>query len=275
MSKRIWICGNGPSLKHVDLDLLKDEEVWVLNLFNLRQKDDPEHGIVGTSIQPAKWWWMDNPWDYRQWDILANLVKNEKSLHVRHNIVCTAIDELGLLTPDEMHPEMTAVLHDVSKEWENTGIEWTTQNVGFPKWQLLKNDLKWLEPCRGDFPNVYPHLVWRFTNSIAVLLQAAALEDADEVFMVGCDAGIGKLGKGKDFEDSHFHPDYYTPDIGDDKFERWMGDGGAKLVNESIRVCHVFAKIAYDELGIKGYNANPDNMGALEIWPRVDYREVI
>lgn len=253
--KRLWILGNGPTLQKVDMNLLGGEEVWVLNRFHLLQEVNPHY------VEPTRWWWMDNPFDRQQWAELGELINTGKPMFVRHDLVANALSQGLVKVP--FNSNLTAVLHDSGKQWENSSIDYYRQNgLGFPRWELKPNDHKWLSPCRGDFPNVYPHLVWRFLNSIAVLLQAAALDGYKEIYLMGCDGGF------KNMQDAHFHPNYYPED-----YKLYSGIGEAE--NESIRVTHVFARELYGRMGIECFNANPDGLGEIEVWPRTDYREVI
>lgn len=91
-------------------------------------------------------------------------------------------------------------------------------------------------------------------SGIGPAMQVAVLEGATEIYLLGCD-----LGYGNDVGQDHFSPQY---SLNKKKLGAWDV--------ENVNYCHVVAKRSSP---IPIYNATIG--GQLEVYPRVDMREVL
>jgi len=227
--KRVWILGNGPSLKETPLHLLKDEVTIGVNRVQLI--------FPHTTWRPTYFVMTDawyNPFVYD--DCVQAAVKE-----------VTAVMETGAyaflgpvfwdaLAQTEYGGRMQGVLPICSE------VIWHVGDRSVPK--------KWhtREYCS-------------FGGSVSCALQVVnrekIFEQCEEIYLLGCDLGYS------DTEPSHFNADYYDFLTDPDYLT-------AKTLNADKTRAHEIAKRSSR---IQIFNATIG--GELEVYPRVDMREIL
>jgi hypothetical protein len=110
-------------------------------------------------------------------------------------------------------------------------------------------------------------------SSMLTVMQIAVYMGFNPIYLIGCDCKWVAFDYEEDKDPNHFIDSYWskmllhntqpievTPEL------------AARFSSDSIG-CHAIAKEACDKIGVDVYNATAG--GDLEIYPRVDYREVV
>src|SRR3972149_33167 len=163
--KRIFIIGNGPSLREHDLDSLVGEETGALNRIPL---------IYGTTNwRPTRWWWTDHPqvsWQLR--DIFEG-VRREANCWIRSDIC-----------------EM------LTGEYRPFGAEWSFYDslpASVHSWAYCNQHLA-SRVSEPNWPKVYhwppDGSLCKVGTGASVMIAKAILEGYDRIYLLGCDAGF-------------------------------------------------------------------------------------
>ncbi|MCB2179452.1 hypothetical protein KQH61_05975 [bacterium] len=224
---RHWIIGNGPSLNDTPLDLLEGEITWAMNRIHYlydRVKWRPTYFfMIDHNSNNPKGYWKDclmahyNTPKYLWRAFRDGLPKS----HPNHEDIPEGIGELPNTTwIDRCEKHHYYMANNITKRAES--------------WHL-------------------PELCTAFTG-LAVMIQLAVLNGADEIYLLGCDVGYSP-----DYTKNFFDPNY-TDDMRD----------RAELDNTNMTWAH---EVARRSSPVPIYNATIG--GSLEVHPRVDLMEVL
>jgi hypothetical protein len=109
-------------------------------------------------------------------------------------------------------------------------------------------------------------------SSMLAVMQIAAYMGFDPIILVGCDAKWASFDYEEDIDPNHFVEDYWGKMSLDGK-EIPVTPEQAKRYTDDAIACHLCAKTACDKIGVKIYNATIG--GDLEVYPRVDFMEIV
>lgn len=245
--ERCFVMGSGPSLNNMDLSLLKDETVFACNgiflLFNRINWRPKYYTCVDTRVL------MD-----RHFDIKTMLYEN---------------------------PEIVSFFPSFVKVHGEGKIMNTREIIGsrdstyyFNEVGHNKNGL----PQSMFSTDAGSHMVMPYTVTIT-MLQLAVYMGFREIYLIGCDTnysipdsvkqsgdkikGVGLHLEGSaDDDPNHFDPTYFG------KGRKYHNPQTHNMIEH-----YKFAKAVTDEIDVSIFNATVGGM--LEVFPRVDYRELL
>lgn len=194
---RIFLVGNGPSLRHFDYDVLIGEEAWGMNRIHMMYEQ--------TSWRPTRWWWSDYP--QHKWQLM------EIFHHVR-----SYPDEPAWLRADIA--SMLTGEHKPTYPRPRPGSEWWDDVEFFDELPAHVTGWRYCQPHNAaagedweeqdDMPHwIEPAHLCKPGTGITAMWQQAVWEGYDPIYLLGVDGGF-EAGKP---EESHMHPDYYDPNV--------------------------------------------------------------
>ena len=108
-------------------------------------------------------------------------------------------------------------------------------------------------------------------GGVSIAIQTAILQGCNPIYLVGCD--LYKYRGPDDVDINHFHPGYCPYKIRKSTGKEMIGPGEWERLNKRLIKVHTMARDSANKMGISVYNATIG--GALEVYPRVDIREVL
>jgi hypothetical protein len=114
------------------------------------------------------------------------------------------------------------------------------------------------------------HGVSKYGSSMTAVLQIAVYMGFNPIYLLGCDGEYVQIDWGGS-DPNHFSEDYDKLQLGKRKIV--MTASMASFCSDAVQRGHEVAKYACDALGVEIYNATVG--GEIEIYPRVDIREVL
>jgi hypothetical protein len=125
-------------------------------------------------------------------------------------------------------------------------------------------------------PSLWSHdiseRVSKFGSSMLTVLQIAVYMGFNPIYLLGCDLGWRPFGWGE-ADPNHFSEDYWGLARVHEEHKVIVSEGLANRYTADARSSHVLAKKVCDPMGVKIYNATKG--GDLEVYPRVDFMEVV
>lgn len=243
--KRIFCLGNGPSLAAVDLDRLKGEDTFGMNLI---------HKIYPTtSWRPTYYMFSDHPqYIYHVEELIENHIRKEDyDVYLRNDvmeIVCGEyIPSYGRASNFIPRSEMPERIH----EWDRCRRH-VAANINSAE--------KPTEFCtrfltEGKF--------CKFGSGMTAILQHTIYWGYKDIILLGCDTDykIDHSGAG---DPNHFSKDYHPAGF-------WNADAVA-IHDATIRYSHGLTAKWAQENGISIRNASGGN---LEAYPRVNLEDIL
>ena len=193
--KRIFLLGSGPSLVDTPMELLKDEDIMVMNKFG-RMNDFHEWGM-----KPKYYFKIDhNTVDRTQVEEISWALENCEHLFLW---------EMFKTGYPEGHPNLETLSEGVGDIPNTTWI---------PKCPLKCRQYYWDNHAKTTEWHL-PELCTAFGGMSTMIQIAATLLDYDEIYVVGCDLGYTPYQ-----EKNHAIPNYTT-----DKRDKSKLDNGNML----------------------------------------------
>ena len=238
---RVFLIGNGPSLNKTDLDLIKDEYSIAMNRISLifdKTEWRPTYYIFCSSN-------CDNPNWGKEWT---------SSIH--------KIIENDNIKPFIYSKYQKTILKDLIKnkyinEKKIKNVEWF-HSVSEKKPDNLGN----IDPI--CFSSDIVKRIDKTGTTMNVALQLANYMGFEEIILLGCDLGFKPDNGLNDTDPNHFSKEY-NADIPEYKIDK---------INNQMRNVHKLARMKIDKK-IKMYNATIIDKTQLDIYPRIDYKELI
>ncbi len=240
---RLFLIGNGPSLRDTNLDLLIGEESWAMNRIHLIYDK--------TDWRPTRWFWADMPQrDYHRVDIGWHINSNLYPCYVRHDVLKQAA---GLWPGFDKYADTEDCVPWVHCK-HHSAVVWGGDKV--PNEWHLTHDLQGFE---SEMPNPYPYLICKFGSGFSALIQMAVLEGYAPIILVGVDGNLKPTVDGVDY--SHFDTAYWT--------DYMVTQEEADRTNLGLWHSHQMAHDYAAENGITILNATPDSQ--FTMWESVEY----
>jgi hypothetical protein len=214
--KRIFLVGNGPSLKDMNLDLLKNEDSIAMNRIELIYDKTiwrPTYYIFCSTNC------IDNRWGDKWSSSVIKASKEEKTTPLIWNRFKNSIEKNG----NGKLPEKTIFLNSFSEN-----------QVGQP----------------GSFSLNAAERIDKSGTSMNVALQLSYFMNYDKVYIIGCDSNwktATNTTQTKEGDINHFHPDYHAH-IPNGEHEFWR-------MNTTHLTASKYFKIAGKEIYNAGYNS--------------------
>lgn len=237
-SSRIFLVGNGPSLRDTDLELMIGEESWASGRIDLI--------YPSTDWRPTRAFWGEWPKglkDYRS--ILAHLdegypywIRGSAAGYLLSDF--TPLDFPGI-KPSDWKFELPIVFPDQVHLYHWCG----TRHAGMFKGEDLQNSI----PTAWHLPELC-----RFGSTMHIMIQQAVLEGYEEIYLIGNDL---EFTAG---HDNHFVFDYQLGDWSEQR---------AEMFNKTHVYAHTMARNYAKSHGVVIRNATVG--GSLEVYPRVEY----
>lgn len=233
---RLFLVGNGPSLKEVDLDRLIGEEAWGMNRIHL--------WYSRMDWRPTRWWWSDHP--QRSWQL------DEIFMHIEQY-------------PDEeawVRRDIGEMLTGSYRPFDGDYPFYDNFPEHVTPWDYcVPHNASGADSDRRPGRNhmIAPRVLCKPGTGIMAMWQQAVWEGYDPIYFLGIDAGF-EAGKS---EESHFHPEYY-----DDRDE--ATDEQAEQLNATIQWQHELIQRWSDENGRSVRTA----CGAIDVHPRIPFNHL-
>ncbi|MBC87218.1 MAG: hypothetical protein CL677_08570 [Bdellovibrionaceae bacterium] len=240
--ERCFILGNGPSLKHMNLERLLGEHIFCVNWFCLHQLYSRFEKINYVICDPHFW----NYGDGFHEELIHEIVKNK---NIQLFLDSSAAQHVRVNNSLESHPK------NLSKN---------SIFLAFNKEMKLWED----SPFHVDFSKP---LSWGYTVVIDFCLPLAFHMGFKEVYLLGCDCDY-KLKVDKDFKDSFFYDIDRIPES-DKRHLRFQRDNkGSQEKNHCWEPSYQKAKDYFELNGRKIFNAGIG--GKLEVFNRIEYESL-
>ena len=242
---RVFLVGNGPSLKDTPLDRLIGEEAWGMNRIHL----------LYDRIQwrPTLWWWTDMPQrPEHEEDIKYHVFDLQEPCMIRRDVVEWKMKDVFTPVPKNVQMWDYCVHHN-SSHYDRNRPEWW--HIGYDKY-----------PEKDPIDKT---IYCKFGSGMSVMLQHAVCQGYKDIYLLGCDLGAQPHEPGAD-DTFHFHPDYWTWEYKVLRTQEW-----ADRINKTLEYAHIIA-----ERSIRAYYpdvrvTNATVGGFLEVWPRADINEIL
>ncbi len=239
-SSRLFLVGNGPSLRDTDLELLIGEESWGSGRIDLI--------YPRTNWRPTRAFWGEWPKGQKDYDsILAHFEEGypywmRRDAALSLTIKYSPFDlpsvplsnwkfQLPLRFPDQV----------VTYDWCGS------RHAGMLQDRPADN-----VPTTWHLPELC-----RFGSTMHIMLQQAVLEGHKEIYLIG-----------NDLEFTPGHDNYFDSGY---QLRDW-DDRRARLFNKTHVYAHEIARKYAIAAGVSIYNATIG--GSLEVYPRVDYNSL-
>jgi len=243
--QRCFIMGNGPSLNRMDLELFSQEHVWGLNkCYLLFDRISWRPGFyVAVDMRVAS-------------DVAAEI-----------NNLIRDLPQTKFFFPVSFR-ERRVVRSDADVYWYH---EVPLASVGYTYYSSNMDELT-ISPDLM-FTRDASRWVSGVTTVVIAALQLAVHLGFNPIYLIGCDTSysiaatvrternIAKLVSTQDDDPSHFDPRYFG-----------LGSKWSKPDVDGMFFHHRQARRVCESLGVSVYNATVG--GKLEVFPRVDYRDL-
>ena len=247
--KRIFLMGNGPSLNKMDLELLKGEYVF---------------GCNGCFLLFDRISWRPQFYTCVDTRVLPDRAPDIRSMHARY-------------------PEMQMFFPSILRTYDGSGRRTKTQDLIPADRNVMYFDDHPPDPHRLPYSafSLEAERGLVIPNTVTItMMQLAYHLGFDEIYLIGCDTSYTvpntvvqegpalSTGEGlfltstADDDSNHFDPTYFGRD------RAWHQPKVEDMIGH-YQQC----KAVLDELGVAVFNATVG--GQLEVFPRVDYRDVL
>ncbi len=165
---RVFIIGNGPSLKKTPLELLEGEHSWAVNRVHLIYPETswrPTH-ILFAEMTAGGSYWFPKIWESVRENSQAKKYARDDAWWWTEEMEQYEINRYNACTHHDILPQ------HVGREMEKAPEEW-------------------------HFPQIC-----KFGGSVPMTIQLAVQAGYDKMYLLGCDLGH------KEGQDNHFHPEY-------------------------------------------------------------------